>query len=105
MILYSLLLSALCMFFDSQQHEAICAFPSEEFYDGELETDPSVGRQNNENLDKFWPMGKEVPIMFVDVVGTEGQDMGSSKSETNVGVDSKFNLEEVEFVVRLSSYE
>ena len=51
-------------------------------------------------MEKFWPAGSEVPIMFVDIEGTEGQDMGSSKNETKVGVDSKFNMEEVELVVR-----
>ena len=39
--------------------------------------------------------------MFVDVVGVEGQEKtGSSKTETKVGVDSKYNLKEAELVVQ-----
>ena len=39
--------------------------------------------------------------MFVDVVGKEGQSIGSSKSEAKVGVDSKYNVDEAKLVVRL----
>ena len=38
--------------------------------------------------------------MFVDLVGDEGQDKtGSSKTDTKVGVDSKYNMKEAELVV------
>ncbi len=56
--------------------------------------------RSDRNLKKFWPKGNRLPIMFADVVGKEGQDIGSSKSEIKVGVDSKYNMEEVESVVR-----
>ena len=83
-----------------KQHKAICEFPSKVFYDDALETDESVGERKDKNLESFWPQGNKCPIMFVDVVGKEGQDISSSKSETKVGVDSKYNMEEVELVVR-----
>ena len=83
----------------TQQHEAICAFPSKEFYNDELKTDQSVVKRRDRSLEKFWPRGNQLPIMFVDVVGTEGQDMGSNKSETKVGVESKYNMEEVQLMV------
>ena len=58
-------------------------------------------RPDNPNLNRFWPMGNATPIMFVDIVGEEGQDKtGSSKTETKVGVDSKYNMKEAELVVR-----
>ncbi len=56
-------------------------------------------RPENEKLKEFWRLGGNIPIMFVDVVGKEGQDIGSSKTETKVGVDSKYNMEEVDLVV------
>ncbi len=83
------------------QHEAICAFPSKEFYDDELITAESVkNREDNKDLEEFWPKGNECPIMFVDMVGEEGQDIGSSKREAKVGVDSKYNEKEAQLVVR-----
>jgi superfamily I DNA and/or RNA helicase len=83
------------------QHEAICEFPSKEFYDGSLETAKSVEeRKENAELDDFWPEGNAYPIMFVDIVGTEGHDnVGSNHGETKVGVNSKFNSQEAELVV------
>ena len=59
-------------------------------------------RPDDPNLNSFWPVGNATPIMFVDIVGEEGQDIGSSKRETRVGVDSKYNVKEAELVVRLS---
>ena len=67
------------------------------------------------NLEGFWPKGNKIPIMFVDVVGEEGQEIGGSKKEqislkgkggdrsgsrTKVGVDSKYNMKEAKLVVR-----
>ena len=59
-------------------------------------------RQPNERLDTFWRTnkGNTTPIMFVDVVGEEGQDIAGTKRETRVGVDSKYNLTEAKLVVR-----
>lgn len=83
------------------QHEAICKFPSEEFYNSKLTTDRSVvNRPPKDCLETFWPQGNDLPIMFVDVVGKEELDkIGSSKGEAKVGMDSKYNLVEAELVV------
>lgn len=54
---------------------------------------------DNENLESFWPRGNSTPIMFVDVVGEEGQDISSSNREAKVGVDSKYNETEADLVV------
>ena len=70
------------------------------FYHNALITDDSVlNREDNENLESFWPGGNECPIMFVDVVGEEGQDMGSSEREAKIGVESKHNEKEAKLVV------
>ena len=61
-------------------------------------------RPANEQLDTFWRTCKRntTPIMFVDLVGEEGRDKtGSSKTDTKVGVDSKYNMKEAELVVSL----
>ena len=81
------------------QHEAICDFPSEEFYEGKLITDESVKRRpSNGAMEDFWPRGNEFPIMFVDVVGDE--EIGNAEtSETKVGEDSKCNAKEAKLVV------
>ena len=63
-----------------------------------------LNREDNENLEDFWPKGNKCPIMFVDVVGEEGQDIGSSKREAKVGVDSKYNGKEVKLVVRENNF-
>ena len=81
------------------QHDAICAFPSEEFYRGRLNTDQSVlNRPDNENLDSFWPQGNATPIMFVNVVGDEG--FSNEGSSYKVGIDSKFNIKDAKLAVR-----
>ena len=89
-------------FVDVLQHKAICAFPSEHFYDNQLETANSViNRKNHETRLEFWPRGRHCPIVFVDVVGNEGGSTVGSKGDTKVGVDSKFNITEAEKVVRM----
>ena len=74
------------------QHEEICRFPSDYFYEGKLETHLSVKRRRcpETNLE-FWPKGSQMPIMFCDLVGKESQ-VGLSKS----------NPEEAEKAVRLT---
>ena len=58
--------SVVCLF----QHEAICEFPSKEFYDEKLKTDSSVAQQFYA-LEGFWPNGPNCPIAFCDVEGKE----------------------------------
>lgn len=84
------------------QHEAICKFPSNEFYDEKLETDRSVKeRVCRETKLRFWPgpEGAECPILFVNVVGEEGQSETGRQGEKKVGIDSKSNLKEAKKVV------
>ena len=53
-------------------------------------------RPANDRLDDFWRKykGNMTPIMFVDLE-EEGQDKTvSSKTDTKVSVDSKFNMED-----------
>ena len=55
----------------------ICEFPSDEFYDGRLEADPSV-LQHFCALEGFWPGSPQCPIAFCDIVGKEeGTDQES----------------------------
>ena len=59
-------------------------------------------RPANDRLDDFWRKykGNKTPIMFVDLVEKEEQNKtGSNKTDTKVGVDSKFNTEEAKLVV------
>ena len=59
-----------CHCYISFQHDAICKFPSEQFYDGQLITDQSVSQQFC-SLEGFWPNGPNCPIAFCDVEGKE----------------------------------
>ncbi|XP_022809791.1 uncharacterized protein LOC111346790 [Stylophora pistillata] len=52
-----------------RMHEEICKFPSEHFYNNQLETDASVKKQGT-HLQSFWPV-KDVPMAFCHVVGQE----------------------------------
>ena len=84
------------------QHEAICAFPSKHFYGDQLETDDSIkNRKNHEaKLDGFWPQGENCPIVFVNTVGIEREDLtGRREGADKIGIESKFNQEEVNKVV------
>ncbi|XP_065917904.1 3'-5' exoribonuclease HELZ2-like isoform X2 [Dysidea avara] len=79
-----------------RMHEAICEFPSEEFYYGELITDRSVS-QRFCSLKKFWPNGPDCPIAFCDV---EGKEEGGS-SHHKVHQESKSNRMEAEKIVEI----
>ena len=87
------------------QHEAICEFPSKHFYDGILETAPSVKARTNPEtrLDEFWPGPRKsrCPILFCNVVGKEGDHKTGSKTTggRKIGTDSKFNETEAIKVV------
>ena len=88
------------------QHEAICEFPSNHFYDGQLETADSVKNRKNfeTKLDRFWPGPEKskCPILFCHVIGKEGDHKTGSKAKggKKIGVDSKFNETEAAKVVR-----
>ena len=75
------------------QHEEICRFPSDHFYEGQLNTDISVKRRNNREcqLDNFWPRGPNCPILFCDIVGSEGERETTSREGRKVAIGSKSN--------------
>ena len=50
-------------------------------------------------LDKFWPRGADLPILFCDVVGEEGRSETGRQGERKVGIESKSNRKEAEKVV------
>ena len=63
----------------------------------------SVKKRTNAEtcLQGFWPRGPKFPIIFCDFVGKEGEYKAGSKGEKQIGIDSKFNYEEAEKVVRM----
>ena len=84
------------------QHQEICEFPSQQFYKGYLVADESLKTRTvpGKSMDKFWPHGKDRPIVFCNIVGEEEE----SKDYRNVDgarVDShsKHNLMEAEKAV------
>jgi len=79
------------------QYDEICEFPSKEFYEGEVKTDPSV-KEKFFPIDNFWPSGPHCPIVFCDVEGKEGEGNSNHK----VHQESKSNkIEAVKIVILL----
>ena len=61
-------------------------------------------RTNREtHLKGFWPRGPQMPTLFCDIVGVEGEFKAGSKGEKQIGIGSKFNIEEAKKVVRKNS--
>lgn len=84
------------------QHEALCSFPSSEFYDDKLQTDPSVAvkyRQLLDRLNEFWPGGRDKPLLFCNVVGEEEENHTGHRGTARVGLESKRNCEEAKKIV------
>ena len=87
------------------QHEAICEFPSNHFYESELETAESVKKRSTPgtNLECFWPgpHKSRCPIVFCNVIGKEGDHKTGSKAAggKKIGIDSKCNETEALKVV------
>ncbi len=80
----------------------LCTFPSEEFYNGELQTDPSVAVKHSQVLGRlanFWPSGKNIPMMLCNVVGTEGENHTGHRGSAKVGLESKRNSVEAKTIV------
>ncbi len=57
------------VFFSDPQHESIGAFPSEYVYSGLMV--PGRDDQSKPSSLKIWPSGKNKPLAFVHVVGSE----------------------------------
>ncbi len=88
--------------FTFSQHPAICAFPSHHFYDGKLQTDPSLSGQGEARRKfgrPFWPNPEHGPIMMCHVEGTE-QSLTVSGPDGNE--HSKYNTAEAEHVVSIT---
>ena len=77
------------------QHEAICEFPSNTFYDGKLQTDEEV-KKRKPNPITFWPamvsQEKDIPIVFCHV---EGQEESTRITSPESNQESKWNQKEV----------
>ena len=77
------------------QHEAICEFPSNTFYDGKLQTDEVV-KKRKPNPITFWPamvsQEKDIPIVFCHV---EGQEESTRIASPESNQESKWNQKEV----------
>ena len=85
------------------QHEELCKFPSDEFYNSKLKTDFSIRlRSNIEAHLRFWPRGREKPFIFVNVEGQERESHTGRKGKARVGLESKYNKEEAEKIVSLT---
>ena len=69
------------------QHEAICEFPSDTFYEGKLITADHIHQKTLSPL-KIWPAGRAWPIAFCHLEGKEealaaGTAEGSEQSCSN----------------------
>jgi superfamily I DNA and/or RNA helicase len=78
-----------------RMHEAIMTFSSQEFYDAELEADPSVRGHLLRDLPGVAPGPlTDTPVRFIDTAGA-GYD-----EETEPEGESRFNTQEARLVVR-----
>ena len=88
----------LCFIF---QHEGICEFPSNTFYDGKLQTATVVKLRGRSPI-TFWPAmvsrKKDVPIVFCHV---EGQEESTRIASPESNRESKWNQKEVLKTVRI----
>lgn len=78
------------------QHEEICKFPSEYFYNNQLETD-SLVKEKGTALQSFWPVAN-VPMAFCHVVGEE--EITAIKTALS-NEQSKANVKEVRKAVSI----
>ena len=85
------------------QHETICAFPSEHFYDGKLKTKSEA----NDSVKKFWSqcwssLERRQPVLqrkcFIHVFGRE--EVNPVAESGRGGEESKYNEQEVNMAVR-----
>ena len=88
------------------QHEAICQFPSLYFYDGCLKADKSLKDRPipGRSMNRFWPQGGRLPIVFCNVVGREEESSGSEIDKNKIDPHSKCNKKEAEKVVSIDHH-
>ncbi|PIK57868.1 putative helicase with zinc finger domain 2-like [Apostichopus japonicus] len=85
-----------------RMHEEICRFPSEAFYEGELQTAQAVkNRGFDEQTGRIWPNGPDYPRVFCHVVGVE--EMLTVRSEEGNEM-SRSNPLEIYQVVRIAKF-
>lgn len=80
-----------------RMQEEICKFPSDYFYEGKLETDPSVPSRDS-RLQSFWPV-RTVPMAFCHV---EGEEESTAIKTAHSNEQSKANMKEVRKVVHVA---
>ena len=67
------------------QHHQVCQFPSKYFYDDSLESAMITRREFRQfcadfpKMDSFWPCGKDKPIVFYSVEGSESSPTSTEK--------------------------
>ena len=88
------------------QHEAICQFPSDHFYNGCLKADKSLEDRKTpgRSMEWFWPQGEKLPIVFCNVVGREEESSGSEIDKRKIDPRSKCNKQEAEKVVSIDHH-
>ncbi len=79
-----------------KKHEAICDFPSNYFYGGNLECAWNVPRQKQPSVLNIWPGGKLKPLVFCHM---EGKVEALVASTAEGGMHSSSNRQEAIKVV------
>ena len=82
-----------------KKHKELCQFPSEFFYDGDLETAVEVLRRTPDNV--TWPNGDGFPFAFHHVEGIE-ESLVVSTDQGNE--NSKKNQKEIAKVVSIQKF-
>ena len=85
------------MFCLQTQHQSICEFPSNQFYDGKLKTSQRLNPAKLAGLEHFWP--SEHPFVFVDQISSETESHTGHHKAVRVGLESKYNQTEANCVV------
>lgn len=80
------------------QHPDICYFPSRQFYEGKLRTEPGLWMHDPLNI---WPRDSYGPHPHV-LVHIEGEEKMLTVSTDEGNEQSKSNSEEAEYVVSIS---
>lgn len=93
--------SIYCLFCSYLQHPMICEFPSEQFYDGELGSHYTLEhRPCPGELHSFWPCSK-CPLLFCNLVGRESESHTGHHKAVRVGLESKYNPTEAQYIVSI----
>ena len=88
------------------QHPSICEFPSKQFYDDKLKTHralyrrPAPGRLMSFMQDAHG--NKHCPILFCDLVSQERESHTGHHKAVRVGLESKYNPTEADYLVSSS---